>query len=166
MESNITGTSDITVIMCLQKNYDDWGSQVLFYGVQRWMTCMMMRKCLQIVSSFKFLQEKIPGYAMIPGGHHPHQAMPLQDRRCTNIDPTYCKLQLRHFPQQYNTWTHNTLDNLSLQSEFVTNFFLGFLASFFVGIESLCLNTLLNATILWVWHYCKMPTCYIILATQ
>ena len=71
---------------------------------------------------FKFLQEKIPGYAMIPWGHHPHQAMPLQDRRCTNIDPTYCKLQLRHFPQQYNTWAHNTLDNLSLQSEFVTTF--------------------------------------------
>ena len=79
--------SDITVNMCLEKN-DVRGSQVLFYGTQKLDGVDDIEEI--DADCLKFLVEQIPGYATIHWGHHPHETMPLQDGRRTNIVLTYC----------------------------------------------------------------------------
>ena len=83
-----TDPSDITVNMCFEKDVNTRGSQVLFHGTQK-LNGVDRHEEIS-ADCFTFLVEQIPGYATIHWGHHPHETMPLQDGRRTNIVLTYC----------------------------------------------------------------------------
>lgn len=78
-----TDPSDITVNLCLERSEDVKGSQVKFYGT----------KALNGVASEEtrpvILVEQRPGYATIHWGDHPHETLPIECGRRTNIILTF-----------------------------------------------------------------------------
>jgi hypothetical protein len=76
-----TDPSDITINMCLEASDDIKGSQVKFYGTKNLHDVTPLKN----QSGSAFLVEQRPGYATIHWGDHPHETLPIECGRRTNI---------------------------------------------------------------------------------
>lgn len=75
-----TDPSDVTVNLCLEKSNDTVGSQVLFYG---------SKGSVRKDDGFLFRVDQIPGSATVHWGGHPHETLPLEQGRRTNVILTF-----------------------------------------------------------------------------
>ena len=90
-----TDPSDITVNMCLEKQADTTtGSQVMFYGTRSLTTTTTSNTAddddgddndSRQGDDFCFLVNQEEGYATLHWGEHPHETLPLQSGKRTNI---------------------------------------------------------------------------------
>ena len=84
--SKHTDPSDITVNMCLEASDDIKGSQVKFYGKQSLHNTVSAK---EHEPSPVILVEQRQGYATIHWGDHPHETLPIECGRRTNIILTF-----------------------------------------------------------------------------